>query len=85
MHQHRLGSNCLGGSSVQKDLGVLEDTKLNVTQQCTLAARRPTTWDVLVRVTKLKATIVPCLTATRPHMKCCVYFGVLQIESSGGY
>lgn len=40
-HQYRLGSNCLGNNSTEKYLGVLKNTKLNVTQQCTLAARRP--------------------------------------------
>ena len=81
MHQYRLRSNCLGSSSAEKDLGVLKDTELNISQQCTLAARRPTTsWDVLVRVSKLKKVIFPCLAHVRPHMKCCVYFGVPQYK-----
>lgn len=33
-HQYMLGAKCLGGSFVEDDLGVLLDTKLNVSQQC---------------------------------------------------
>ena len=32
--QHRLGSTQLGSSSVERDLGVLVDNKLNVSEQC---------------------------------------------------
>lgn len=34
MYQHRLGADPLWGSSVEKDLGVLECDKLTVSLQC---------------------------------------------------
>ena len=40
-HQHRLGADLLGGSSVEKDLGVLEDTKLTISSSVSWCPRRP--------------------------------------------
>ena len=40
IHQYGLGSDCLQGSSAEKDLGVLVDNKLNLSQQHVLAAKR---------------------------------------------
>ena len=48
MHQYRLGAELLDGSSVKKDLGVLVDSKLTLSQHCALVAKKATvSWAAL--------------------------------------
>ncbi|KAJ7399366.1 rna-directed dna polymerase from mobile element jockey-like [Pitangus sulphuratus] len=39
-HQYSLGANLLESSSMEKDLGVLMDNKLSISQQCVLVAKK---------------------------------------------
>jgi len=40
VHQYRLGADLLGNSSVERDLGVLVDDRLTMSQQCALATKK---------------------------------------------
>ena len=42
MHQYRLGNDLLEMSSVEKDLGVVVDKRLAMSQQCALVAKNAT-------------------------------------------
>jgi len=78
MHQYRLRKDLLEYSSVERDLRVLVDDRLTISQQCVLAAKKSS--GILGCIKRSVASsprevLLPLYTAlVRPHLECSVQF-----------
>jgi len=75
-HQHRLGDEGIERSPDEKDLGVLMDERLDMSQQCVLAAKKANNILGCIKrsmASRSREVILPlCSALVRPHLESCI-------------
>uniref|UniRef100_K7EX00 Reverse transcriptase domain-containing protein n=1 Tax=Pelodiscus sinensis TaxID=13735 RepID=K7EX00_PELSI len=77
-HTYRMGSDCLGRSMAERDLGVIVDHKLNMRQKCDAVAKKANMILGCINrcfESKTREVILPLYSAlVRPQLEYCVQF-----------
>ncbi|CAM5092187.1 unnamed protein product [Eretmochelys imbricata] len=80
LHTYKMGNDCLGSNTVERDLGVIVDRKLNMSQQCNIVAKKA---DIIMGcisrsiVSKTQEVILPLYSMLiRLQLEYCVQFWI---------